>query len=152
MPSGCSFIWVFYFIRYGCPFVALDMDTQNFSVFLRITFYSLPLSDSDTPDLIVSLHFTLYGLHCLGLVHTGYQCVPPFLFVWSSFLDSNTQNFNMFFSYYVDTDFFAGYAIARLLSVFRSCATSLPPSGLTLCFGRTTIRLHRLWPVRPPSP
>lgn len=125
---------VFYFLRYGFPFFVLDMDTQNFSVFLRFTLYGLPYWTRTHRTSMCLSFFSLYGLQCFGLVHTGYQCEPPFLFVWSSFLDSNTHNFSIFFSYYVDTDFFAGYATARLLSVFRLCGTSLPPSGLTFMF------------------
>ena len=64
----------------------------------------------------VSLYFVVIcflrdasSLLLVGLVHTGLQCVPYFLFAWLSFSDSTRKTSAC--SFYVDMEFFVRYEI-----------------------------------------
>ena len=52
----------------------------------------------------------------VGPVHTGLQCVPPFLFVQPSLSDSTHRT--SVCSLYVDLEFFVGYDTVKLLPTF----------------------------------
>ena len=112
-----SLYFVICFLRHDfCPFFLSDSNTQDFSVSLHFSMYGFPFfSDSDTQDFSVFLTFSLYGL-LFRTRHTGLECALLF--------------------YLVDVEFFVGRDIIKLLLTFDQC-----PCAYDLAF-----RTHRHMP------